>query len=152
MMQRRIVEREGVPGVFEFLRMGYLRLSSEKVTSNAKERTVRLARIANSFLRLVSNTDVSSVPQRELDALYRGVRISRIQRKRASGIDSPRRTYLDDLMPHYLLAVSSNNSVVEYHVLEHFFEAVFNDDLISSVQDQLTFSVFHSARRRVSRG
>jgi len=43
---------------------------------------------------------------------------------------------------HYILAISTDSPTVQYlshnHVLEHFFESVFNDDLIEQIKLSLT--------------
>lgn len=153
MLERRIAELEVPPSLFDVLRMGFLRVLTVTVTADDKASVTKLSSLANAFLfQLAYNTDVSLVPQRELDALSRSGRISRMRRNRPSEIDPPRRTYSADLIHHYLLAVSTDNPVVEYlshyHVLEHFFEAVFNDDLIATIQDQLTQPAFSYRRRK----
>jgi hypothetical protein len=157
MMERRVAERETAPSVFELIRMGYLRLTTVQVKSDTKASTSKLARLANAFLfQLAFNTDISMVPQRELDALSRTGRITRMRRNKPSEIDPPRRVYSDDLIHHYLLAVSTDNPLVEYlshyHVLEHFFDAVFNDDLIAAIQSQLTQPAFSYRRKKDIKG
>lgn len=152
MIERRIAEREQPPSVFDLIRMAYVRLTTVQVEAASKTSASKLSRLANAFLfQMAFNTDVSLVPQRELDALSRSGRISRMRRSRPSEIDPPRRVYSDDLIHHYLLAISTDNALVEYlshyHVLEHFFDAVFNDDLITSIQSQLTQPAFSYRRK-----
>jgi hypothetical protein len=57
-------------------------------------------------------------------------------------IDPPRRTYNEDIVQRYLLAVSTDNPVIEYlsyyHVIEHFYEKVFNEDLTKSIKEKIT--------------
>ncbi len=153
MLERRLAEQEEPPALFDLLRMGFVRVLTVTVSSDDKISVTKLSNLANAFLfQLAYNTDVSLVPQRELDALSRSGRISRMRRNRPSEIDPPRRTYSADLTHHYLLAVSTDNPVVEYlshyHVLEHFFEAVFNDDLIATIQNQLTQPAFSYRRKK----
>jgi hypothetical protein len=98
------------------------------------------------------NLDIAFVPQRSLDELSRRGRISRMRRARIGEVDPPRRLYNEDLIHHYLLAVSTDNPVVQflsyYHILEHYFEAVFNDDLIDSIKERLTHPGFSYKRKK----
>ena len=149
---KRIDEQQESLLLFDVLRR-VLRLQTVTVTSDNNASFTKLSKLANAFLfQLAYNTDISLVPQRELDALSRSGRISRMRRNRPTEIDPPRRTYTSDLIHHYLLAVSIVSPVVEYlshyHVLEHFFEAIFNDDLITAIQDQLTQPSFSYRRKK----
>ena len=153
MWERRMEESETPMTVFDVLRAGYLRIKTVRVRSDAKASTSRMSTLANAFLfQLAYNTDIALVPQRELDAFARAGRISRMRRNRANEIDAPRRTYNPDLIHHYLLAISTDNPVVEYlshyHTLEHFYESVFHDDLISSIQSQITEPSFSYRRKK----
>ena len=153
MVERRLLDREEPPSVFEYLRMAILRITTLRVRCDGRTPPARMSSLANAFLfQMAFNTDIALVPQRQLDALSRSGRISRMRRGRPSEIDPPRRTYNEDLIHHYLMAISTDNPVVEYlshyHVLEHFYEAVFQDDLISSIQNQITEPAFSYRRKK----
>jgi hypothetical protein len=98
------------------------------------------------------NLDVALVPQRLLEEIVRHGRISRMRRSRLEELDPPRRTYNEDLVQHYLLAVSTENPVIEYlsyyHIFEHFFESVFNEDLVESIKDKITDPGFSYNRKK----
>lgn len=98
------------------------------------------------------NIDVALVPQRLLEEIARRGRITRMRRSRVDEIDPPRRIYNEDLVQHYLLAVSTDNPVIEYlsyyHILEHFYEAVFNDDLLNTIKSQITDPGFSYKRKK----
>lgn len=156
-MERRLFEQDITPSIFEFLRINSIRISTVRIKCDSKTSVARMSKFANSFLfQLAFNTDIALVPQRELDALSRSGRISRMRRNRLSEIDPPRRTYKEDLIHHYLLAISTDNPVVEYlshyHVLEHFYEAVFNDDLILAIQSQITQPSFSYRKKQDIKG
>lgn len=157
MMERRLLEQDNSPSLFEFLRINSIRISTVRIKCASKTSVARMSRFVNSFLfQLAFNTDIALVPQRELDALSRSGRISRMRRNRLPDIDPPRRIYKEDLIHHYLLAISTDNPVVEYlshyHVLEHFYEAVFNDDLILNIQSQITQPSFSYRRKQDIKG
>jgi hypothetical protein len=65
-------------------------------------------------------------------------------------MDAPRMVYTSDLVHHYQLAVSADSPMLKYlsyyHVLEHFFEKVFKDDLIEQVRRKIADPSFSLAR------
>lgn len=156
MLERRLADKE-LPTVFELIRMAFLRITTVRITCDAKSSPSRMSSLANAFLfQMAFNTDIALVPQKELDAISRSSRISRMRRNRPSEIDPPRRTYNEDLIHHYLMAISTDNPFVEYlshyHVLEHFYEAVFQDDLVTSIQQQITNPAFSYHRKKDIKG
>lgn len=156
-IERRLAEREELPTVFELMRMAYLRITTVRITCDSKTSPSRMLSLANAFLfQMAFNTDIALVPQKEIDSIFRSGRISRMRRNRPSEIDPPRRTYNEDLIHHYLMAISTENPFVEYlshyHILEHFYEAVFHDDLISTIQLQITDPAFSYRRKKDIKG
>lgn len=153
-VERLLTKNNGQVGVFELLRTSFLlRISVVRIVCDVKTAASRMAELANGFLfQMAFNTDAALVPQKEIEWITRSGRISRMRRNRPSDIDPPRRTYNEDLIHHYLMAISTDNPFVEYlshyHVLEHFYEAVFHDELISSIQGQLTDPSFSYRRRK----
>ena len=157
MLERRLAEREEPPTVFELMRMAYLRITTVRIICDSKTSALRMSSLANAFLfQMAFNTDIALVPQKEIDSIFRSGRISRMRRNRLAEIDPPRRTYNEDLIHHYLMAISTDNPFVEYlshyHILEHFYEAVFQDDLISSIQHQITDPAFSYRRKKDIKG
>jgi hypothetical protein len=92
------------------------------------------------------------IPKNNLEDLLNSRRISRIRRVRIEDVDPPRRLYNEDLVNHYQMALSSESPFLEFlsyfHILEHFFEIVFNDDLIERVRRQLTDPGFSYRRKK----
>ncbi|WP_145346110.1 hypothetical protein [Rosistilla ulvae] len=153
MLDRMMQESDSQVSIFEILTRAYLRIKTVNIQCDSKTTVNRMSTLANAFLfQLAFNTDIALVPQREMDGYARAGRISRMRRNRPAEIDPPRRTYNPDLIHHYLLAVSTDNPVVEYlshyHTLEHFYEAVFHDDLILAVQNQVTTPSFSYRRKK----
>jgi len=70
----------------------------------------------------------------------------------AEELDPPRRTYNEDLVNHYILAISTDSPTVQflshYHVLEYFFESIFNDDLIEQIKTSITQPGFSYKRKK----
>ena len=67
-------------------------------------------------------------------------------------MDPPRRIYDSDLVHHYQLAIATDSPPLEYlcyyHIAEHFFEAIFEDDLITGVRAMLTQPSFSFRRKQ----
>jgi hypothetical protein len=75
-----------------------------------------------------------------------------MRRSAISEMDPPRRVYNEDLVNHYVLGISTDNPTVQflsfYHVLEHFFESVFNDELIENIKTAITQPSFSYKRKK----
>jgi hypothetical protein len=139
----RLVEDNSEINLLKFIRSTSFRLLTLKIKSEKKTLVSQFIRLTHSFLFHIGyNLDVALVPQRLLEEIARRGRIYRMRRSRAEELDPPRRFYTEDIVQHYLFAISTDNPVMEYlsyyHVLEHFFESVFNDDLIESVKSKIT--------------
>ncbi|MGQ4485377.1 hypothetical protein ACN6LM_000357 [Streptomyces sp. SAS_281] len=105
--------------------------------------------LANSFLfHAAYNTDAAA--RIGLEAMFRPQAIQRVRRSQDGSLDAPRQTYDADLVHHYLMGVAAEIPLLEYlayyHIAEHFFEKIFNEDLISQVRSGITDPSF-SARR-----
>lgn len=73
-----------------------------------------------------------------------------------SEIEPPKLFYHSELTEHYNLALSSDNSFIQfisyYHIMEYFFDDVYNEALISSVRDVLQHPGFSSKKpKEISR-
>lgn len=146
-------EREQPMDVFDLLRIFLIRTVTLKLASSTKQQLKRFQAATNSFLfHLAYNLDLALVPQRFLEEVSRRGRISRMRRSTLDELDPPRRTYNEDLVNHYILAASTDSPTVQflsyYHVLEHFFESVFNDDLIEQVKAAITQPGFSYKRKK----
>lgn len=139
--------------LLDFIRLAFFRSLTLKIKSDKKLSTSQFSKLTHAFLFHIGyNLDAALVPQRFLEEITRTGRITRMRRSRANEIDPPRRTYNEDLVQHYLLAVSTDNPVIEYlsyyHVLEHFYEEVFNDEIIESIKSKITDPGFSYKRKK----
>ena len=149
----RYLEEESEANLINFIRLSLLRFLTLKITSEKKQSPSQFSKLTHAFLFHIGyNLDVALVPQRLLEEIARRGRITRMRRSRAEEIDPPRRIYKEDLVQHYLLAVSTDNPVIEYlsyyHILEHFYEAVFNDDLLQTIKSKITDPGFSYKRKK----
>ncbi|MEU3904738.1 hypothetical protein AB0F20_13030 [Streptomyces goshikiensis] len=140
---RRPVECDSLFEIFsESLRVTTLRITSTKARSDFEL-------LANSFLfHAAYNTDAAA--RIGLDSMFRPQAIQRVRRTQTGSLDAPRQTYDADLVHHYLMGVAAEIPLLEYlayyHIAEHFFEKIFNEDLVNQVRSGITDPSF-SARR-----
>ncbi|MFI5822637.1 hypothetical protein ACIA8I_26595 [Streptomyces rishiriensis] len=109
--------------------------------------------LCESFLFTLSyNYDNSFLMASGIESIFRASRIERVRRVKDGEIDAPRMTYKSDLVHHYQLAVSAESPLLAYlsfyHVAEHFFEKVYNDDLIDQVRLKIADPAFSLKRSR----
>ncbi|MQG93109.1 hypothetical protein [Pseudomonas sp. MN1F] len=124
-----------------------------KIKTSSRTNIKRFHSLSNSLLfHLAYNLDLALVPQRYWAEISRRGRITRMRRSSVSEMDPPRRFYNEDLVNHYVLGISTDNPTVQflsfYHVLEHFFESVFNDDLIENIKNAITQPSFSYKRKK----
>ncbi|MFC8712020.1 hypothetical protein ACFUCQ_19160 [Streptomyces sp. NPDC057197] len=140
---RRTLEADSLFDIIgESLRVTTLRITSTKPRSDFET-------LANSFLfHAAYNTDAAA--RIGLDSVFRSQAIQRVRRTQTGSLDAPRQTYDADLIHHYLMGVAAEIPLLEYlayyHIAEHFFEKVFNEDLVDQVRSGITDPSF-SARR-----
>ncbi|MFF7876748.1 hypothetical protein ACFZDM_21265 [Streptomyces californicus] len=111
--------------------------------------------LANSFLFHVAyNMDI--VARIGMDSLLEPRSIQRVRRGKSSSLDAPRKSYKADLVQHYLMGVAAEIPLLEYlsyyHIAEHFFHRVFNDDLVEQVKKGITDPSFSVRRSRDVQG
>ena len=129
--------------LFSVLRDSMRRIYSLRIQSEVTLTLKTLRQAADSLsFQLAYNLDTAFVSVRSLEEIVRRTRLRRIRRAKLEDLDPPRRIYDSDLVSHYQMGVATDSPPLEYlsyyHVAEHFFEAVFEDDLISRVRTVLT--------------
>ena len=138
--------------LFSALRDSMRRIYSLRIQSEVAltPKTLRQAADSLSF-QLAYNLDTAFVSVRSFEEVVRRTRLRRIRRAKIEDLDPPRRIYDSDLVSHYQMGVATDSPPLEYlsyyHVAEHFFEAVFEDDLISHVRTVLTQPGFSFRRK-----
>jgi hypothetical protein len=79
-------------------------------------------------------------------------RIGRVRRSKLEDLTPPSRFYSPDLVHYYQEGVASDSPPLQYlsyyHVAEHFFESVYNDDLIERVKQIITQPDFSYKRKK----
>jgi hypothetical protein len=104
------------------------------------------------FFHVGYNLDIPFIPDRNLADLVRPAKISSMRRSTRADLDAPHRLYVSDLVYHYQLGVSAESPMLEYisyyHVAEHWFEDIYQDDLVEQIQLAITSPSFSYKRKK----
>lgn len=139
--------------LFEVLKSIIPRLKTLQITTEAEKHKNEFEVISLSYLfNLSYNTDLSFLPNSFIDDLNRTIRIGKLRRSRIEDVDCPKRKYETDLILYYQKGISSESIDLKYlsfyHIIEHFFEKIYNDDLINSIKNELTKPSFSYKRNK----
>ncbi len=146
-------EEEFDKDVFNALRLIFPRLRTLRIETEQHKQVEEYKKYVNSFIfQLSYNIDIPIVPQSYLDEFVRWRRITKIIRSSKKELEAPKKIYIPEIIYHYQLAVASDSPSLQYlsyyHVLEYFYEAVFNDDLIQKVVKRITLPDFSTKRKK----
>lgn len=115
----------------------------EVLQQHAKSFLFNIAYNFDYVLKLVSNID-DLFPKR-----------TSLNRRRISNFEElmpPQLSYKEELVEQYYMALASEDCFVKfigfYHIMEHFYEEVYNEDLFNSVQYIIQHPKFSSKRRK----
>lgn len=139
--------------LFDLLKRIIPRFQTLLIKSDSPKSKNDFETLAYSFLfNLSYNTDLSYLPSSFIEDLTRTIRIGRIRRARIEEIETPKRKYENDLILFYQKGISSESVDLQYlsfyHILEHFFEKIYNDELIKSIKGELTKPSFSYKRTK----
>ena len=129
--------------ILDFIKEGLMRFNTLKIESAKPINKLYFEQYSYSyFFSLSYNLSQTIYPLRFLDEFFSPLRIGRIRRNSYDSIEPPKRTYINDLILHYQKALSSESLDHQYlsfyHILEHFFEKIYNEDLLQKVKSELT--------------
>ena len=153
MLNRMFSNEEDKPEFLTFISMLLPRFRTLIIKSNSPKKISEFENLCYSFIfNLSYNLDASFLPLRFIEEISRKIRIGRIRRSNVEDIETPKRKYNNDLILYYQRGVSSesidNQFLSFYHVMEHFFEKVYQDDIINSIKGELTKPSFSYKRNR----
>lgn len=139
--------------LFDLLKRIIPRFQTLQISSEQPKNKLDFETLTYSFLfNLSYNTDLSYLPSSIIEELTRTIRIGRIRRARVEEIETPKRKYENDLILFYQKGISSESVDLQYlsfyHILEHFFEKIYNDELIKSIRTELTKPSFSYKRNK----
>lgn len=150
----RFLKEYGEKGdLLQLIKKAIPRLHTLKITSSSYRSLNQFADFANSFMfNYAYNLDSSIIEVRFIDSLMRSNRLSTMRRVKFDDIDPPRRLYYSDLIYHYQMAVSTDSPPLQflsyYHIIEHFFNEISDQDLIETLKIKLTNPGFSYRRKK----
>lgn len=129
--------------VLDFVKEGLMRFETLTIKSIKPINKLAFEQYSYSYIFSLSyNLSYTIYPLRFFDEFFSPLRIGRIRRNSIDSIEPPKRTYVNDLILHYQKALSSESLDHQYlsfyHVIEHFFEKIYNEDLLQRVKSELT--------------
>jgi len=132
---------------------GFHMIHSLKITSENNKTFTEFDYFSDAFLFEISyNLDAAIMPQRHIDELVRIGSVIRERRSSYEELEVPRRHYIKDLVHHYQMGVSTDDPFLGfisfYHVAEHFFESVYEDEVVNKIKDNLTHPSFSYKRKK----
>lgn len=124
-----------------------------KISSTSIKRINEFRNLSYSFIFTLNyNLDITYMPVRYIDEFSRKVRVGRIRRGSIEEVEAPKRKFSNDLILYYQRGTSSestdNQFLSFYHVLEHFFEKIYQDEIINSIKNELTSPSFSYKRTK----
>jgi hypothetical protein len=127
--------------------------NSLKIHSQSSRSYNDFERFSDAFLFEISyNLDAAIMPQKHIEELARIGSAVRERRSSYEDIDVPRRHYIKDLVHHYQMGVSTDDPFLEfisfYHVAEHFFKSVYEDEVVNQIKSKLTHPNFSYKRKK----
>lgn len=130
-----------------------LRLNSLRIDSLKRVSQITFQALADSFYFHVGyNLDYPIVPKPTLQESIRRHRIQYLRRGNAASLDAPHKKYVPDLVHNYQLALSTDSPMLSYlsyyHVAEHWFEEVFQNDIAIKLQGVITSPGFSYRRMK----
>lgn len=161
-LKRLFEEQEGQKELFERSVLNIIKECIPKLeTIKIKAKTNRKLEEYEKFLyalifNLGYNLDMNIQPLRFIEEYTQPYQIGRIRRAKTAEVEPPKRTYINDLVLHYQKAISSDSIdhqfLSYYHVIEYFFEKIYNDDVINTIRQELTKPNFSYKRQRDVKG
>lgn len=118
-------------------------ISKDKIISFTKSHLFNLAYNLDLVLKPITSPDVL-FPKRTFQSIHRVHNIDELM--------PPKLSYANELTEQYYMALASYDPFVKfigfYHILEYFFEDVYNEDLLKNIQDILQHPGFSSKRKK----
>lgn len=140
----------GCEDLFDYLRMVFRMIYTLKIKTEDNKNFLEFEQLSNSYLfHMAYNFDVSIIETKLLEEFVSTERLERVRRNNDI-IDPPKRKYMLDLVHHYQMAVSTESPYLKfisyYHIMEHFFEKVYNEELVRLVQNEVSSPSFSIKR------
>lgn len=138
--------------LLEFLRRNMRSLITLKIQGASKKTKIQFEQFFDSFrFQLANSFNEVIMPLNDLRDLCVTV-VGRRTTTSTSEFTAPKRVYVTELTNQYYMGLSSKLPFVQfisyYHVMEYYFEKVYNDDMIKSLQDKISSPRFSIKREQ----
>lgn len=141
--------KEGIAqkSIFDLLKIIYRDRITLKIYSVYEYKKTSFQDLAESFIFNINyNTDIGIRQLYNPENTYERRRNDRFRNESIDNVPPPRRIYKKELIEQYNMASISEDPFIKYlcyyHILEHFYEAVYRENLIKTVKEQLTLPNF----------
>lgn len=124
------------------------------IESTSTQSREQLQRYAKSFLfNIAYNFDFVFKTVTEIDELFpQRTPLNRRRIHNIAELMAPQLSYKEELVEQYYMALVSEDPFVKfigfYHIMEHFYEEVYNEDIFKSVQHVIQHPGFSSKRTK----
>lgn len=133
--------------IFELLKIVYRDCITLQIFSTNSYEKTEFSNLADAFIFNVNyNTDIGIRQAYAIENIHERRRNNRFRRETMETISAPRKIYKKELVEQYNMASISEEPFIKYlcyyHILEHFYESVYKEELIKTVKERLTFPSF----------
>lgn len=133
--------------IFDLLTILYKEYVTLRITSKKVRKEEDFEKLEDAFIfNMNYNTDIGIRPTYDFENLHNRRINNKFRNGDMSEISTPKRIYKKELVEQYNMASIADDSFIQYlcyyHILEHFYESVYKDELIRIVKEQLTSPAF----------
>lgn len=147
--ERNFKFKEGIveKDIFELLGMVYRDCITLQIFSMDSHREEEFSKLADAFIFNINyNTDVGIRQTYDIENVHERRRNNRFRNESIEKISAPKKIYKKELIEQYNMASISEEPFIKYlcyyHILEHFYEAVYKEELVKTVKERLAFPSF----------
>lgn len=139
--------------IIEVIKETIPRLETLQIDSYSQKKKNEFENLMYAFLfNLGYNLDYTFQPLRFMDEFTQPYKMGKLRRSNFGDVEPPKLIYINELILHYQKGISSDSIEHQYlsfyHVLEHFFEKIYNDDILLSIKNELTKPNFSYKRTK----
>lgn len=122
------------------------------ITSKHSKKLSSFKDLFYSYIFTLSyNINVPLKPIQITEKVIRSIRFKRVGSNKIDDIDIPKLKYNNDLILYYQKGISlesiDNQFLSFYHIIEHFFDDIFEEEIIQSIKQEVTKPSFSGKRK-----
>jgi len=146
-LEKRVDSFQSIFDVFNFMvrRIDTISIETEHVLSDKQLKSL----IDGLTFEIAFNTGAAVTHVKYFKELFIPMRLT-LRKKRLEEIEAPKRKYIEELIYHYQMGLSTHQPALKftsfYHVMEYFFSEVFNEKIVQDVRKEITSPKFSSKR------